>query len=192
MRLFEDIKFTDEQLQPTVDWCKSNTEFSPVITKFNKQKQWTAISIRGYADDMKQIGKGGVLGTTELSNLQNTPLYNELEMDKILDEIPAEKERVRLMKLRAGTKIAKHTDKVDKDIKSGKIIRLHIPVVTNENVVMKSWLKGGIAEFRMAKGECWWLDVSLPHQVDNDSDEDRVHLVVDIYNNNTIQERYFQ
>ena len=49
MRLFEDIKFTDEQLQPTeVDWCKSNTEFSPVITKFNKQKQWTAISIRGY------------------------------------------------------------------------------------------------------------------------------------------------
>ena len=38
MRLFEDIKFTDEQLQPTVDWCKDNTEFSPVITKFNKQK----------------------------------------------------------------------------------------------------------------------------------------------------------
>ena len=145
-RLFEDIKFTDEQLQPTVDWCKSKRSFA-LITKFNKQKQWTAISIRGYADDMKQIGKGGVLGTTELSNLQNTPLYDELEMDKILDEIPAEKERVR-MKLRAGTKIAKHTDKVDKDIKSGKIIRLHIPVVTNENVVMKSWLKGGIAEFR--------------------------------------------
>ena len=45
------------------------------------------ISNRGYADDMKQIGKGGVLGTTELSNLQNTPLYDELEMDKILDEI---------------------------------------------------------------------------------------------------------
>ena len=43
-----------------------------------------------------------------------------------------------------------------------------------------------------SKGECWWLDVSLPHQVDNNSDEDRVHLVVDIYNNDTIQERYFQ
>ena len=61
MRLFEDIKFTDEQLQPAVDWCKSKKEFSPVITKFNKNNQWTAISIRGYADDMKQIGKGGVL-----------------------------------------------------------------------------------------------------------------------------------
>ena len=192
MRLFEDMKFSDEQLQPTVDWCKSNLEFSPVITKFNKQGQWTAISIRGYSDDSSQIGKGGVLGTTEVSGLQNTSLYDELQMDGILDTIPAEKERVRLMKLRAGTKIAKHTDKVDKDIKSGKIIRLHIPVVTNENVVMKSWLNSGIAEFHMAKGECWWLDGSLPHQVDNNSDEDRIHLVVDIFNNDTIKERYFQ
>ena len=53
MRLFEDMKFSDEQLQPTVDWCKSNLEFSPVITKFNKQGQWTAISIRGYSDDSR-------------------------------------------------------------------------------------------------------------------------------------------
>ena len=191
MRLFEDIKFTDDQLQPTVDWCKSNTEFSPVITKFNKQKQWTAISIRGYADDMKQIGKGGVLGTTELSNLQNTPLYDELEMNKILDEIPAEKERVRLMKLEAGTIIAKHTDKVDKDIKTGKIVRLHVPVITHEEVLMTSWLPGGIAEFHMKKGSCWWLDVSQPHKVVNKSDIDRVHLVIDIYNNDVIKEQYF-
>ena len=39
MILFEDIKFTDEQLQPIVDWCESNVNFSPVITKFNKE-QW--------------------------------------------------------------------------------------------------------------------------------------------------------
>ena len=191
MRIFEDISFTDEQLQPIVNWCKSNKEFSPVVTKFNKKNQWTAISIRGYANDMTQIGKGGVLGTTELSNLQNTPLYDELEMDKILDKIPAEKERVRLMKLEAGTIIAKHTDKVDKDIKSGKVVRLHIPVITNKNVKMFSWLSGGLAEFHMAKGECWWLDVSLPHKVENNSETDRVHLVVDIYNNDTIKERYF-
>jgi len=191
MRIFEDISFTDEQLQPIVNWCRSNIEFSPVVTKFNKKNQWTAISIRGYANDMTQIGKGGVLGTTELSNLQNTSLYDELEMDKILDKIPAEKERVRLMKLEAGTIIAKHTDKVDKDIKSGKIVRLHIPVITNKNVKMFSWLSGGLAEFHMAKGECWWLDVSLPHKVENNSETDRVHLVVDIYNNDTIKERYF-
>ena len=192
MKLFNDISYTNEELQPIVDWCEDNRNFSPVITKFNKKNQWTAISIRGYANDMKQIGKGGVLGTTEVSNLQNTPLYDELQMESILDKIPAEKERVRLMRLEAGTIIAKHTDKVDKDIKSGKIVRLHIPIITHDIVMMTSWLPSGIAEFHMAKGECWWLDVSLPHQVDNNSDEDRIHLVVDIFNNDTIKERYFQ
>ena len=192
MKIFEDISFTDEQLQPIVNWCRSNIEFSPVVTKFNKNNQWTAVSVRGYAGTIEQIGKGGVLGTLDdLNKLQNTPLYDELMMDKILDKIPAEKERVRLMKLEAGTIIAKHTDKVDKDIKSGKIVRLHVPVITNKNVKMFSWLSGGLAEFHMAKGECWWLDVSLPHKVENNSETDRVHLVVDIYNNDTIKERYF-
>ena len=175
MILFEDIKFTDEQLQPIVDWCESNVNFSPVITKFNKKEQWTAVSIRGYAGTIEQIGKGGVLGTIDLSELQNTPLYDELQMNKILDAIPAEKERVRLMKLKAG-----------------KIVRLHIPIITTREVKMISWLKGGIAEFHMAKGECWWLDVSLPHKVENDSDIDRVHLVVDIFNNDNIKETYFK
>ena len=192
MRIFEDISCTDEQLQPIVNWCQINIEFSPVVTKFNKNNQWTAVSVRGYAGTIEQIGKGGVLGTLDdLNKLQNTPLYDELMMDKILDKIPAEKERVRLMKLEAGTIIAKHTDKVDKDIKSGKIVRLHVPVITNKNVKMFSWLSGGLAEFHMAKGECWWLDVSLPHKVENNSETDRVHLVVDIYNNDTIKERYF-
>ena len=192
MKVFEDISFTDEELQPIVNWCESNTEFSPVVTKFNKNNQWTAVSVRGYAGSIEQIGKGGVLGTLDdFNKLQNTPLYDELDMDKILDKIPAEKERVRLMKLEAGTIIAKHTDKVDKDIRSGKIVRLHIPVITDENVRMFSWLSGGLVDFHMAKGECWWLDVSSPHKVENNSDIDRVHLVVDIYNNDTIKERYF-
>ena len=83
MRIFEDISFTDEQLQPIVNWCQSNIEFSPVVTKFNKNNQWTAVSVRGYAGTIEQIGKGGVLGTLDdLNKLQNTPLYDELMMDK--------------------------------------------------------------------------------------------------------------
>ena len=191
MRLFEDITYTGEELQPIVDWCKMGEEFSPVVTKFNKDNQWTAISLRGYGKSITQIGKGGVLGTNTDDSLQNTPLYDELEMNKILEKIPAEKERVRLMKLRAGTTIAKHTDKVDKDIRTGKIIRLHIPVITHEKILTTSWLQSGIAEFHMNKGSCWWLDVSLPHKVVNKSDTDRVHLVVDIHNNDVIKEKYF-
>ncbi len=184
------ITYTPKELKPIVTWCEANTEFSPVITKYNKDEHWTAISLRGYSKDIYQIGKGGVLGTDQVDELQDTPLLKELKVHKILEKIPAETERVRLMKLRAGTQIAKHTDKVDKDIKSGKIIRLHIPVITNKKIIMRSWLKDLTAETNMQKGECWWLDVSRAHEVDNNSDVDRVHLVIDIFNNDTIKE-YF-
>ena len=56
---------------------------------------------------------------------------------------------------------------------------------------MTSWLLGGIAEFHMEKGSCWWLDVSQPHKVVNKSDIDRIHLFIDIYNNDDIKEKYF-
>ena len=94
------------------------------------------------------------------------------------------------MKLKAGTKISKHNDRVDKDIKSGKIIRLHIPVITHKKILMKSWLKNLTVETNFKRGECWWLDVSRAHEVNNNSDVDRVHLVIDIFNNDTIRE-YF-
>jgi len=181
-----DIHLSTELLKPIEEWCKNNTEFAPVVTKFNKQGQWTAISLKGYSSDPNQIGKGGVLGTTGVDELQTTPLYDLLNIDKILEHIPAETERVRLMKLKAGTKISKHTDKVDKDIKSGKVVRLHIPVITNNDITMKTWLTEGLVDFKMSKGECWWLDVARPHAVENNSDIDRVHLVIDVYNNENI------
>ena len=115
----------------------------------------------------------------------------KLKVHKILEKIPAETERVRLMKLTAGQTIPKHTDLVDKDIKSGKIIRLHIPVITNKKILMHSWLKNLKVETNMKKGECWWLDVSRPHEVNNKSEIDRVHLVIDIFNNDAIKE-YFK
>ena len=180
------ITFTHEELEPIVTWCEvnKNKEFSPVITKYNKEGHWTAISLRGYSKDIHQIGKGGVLGTDQIDELQDTSLLEELKVHKILEKIPAATERVRLMKLRAGTKISKHTDKVDKDIKSGRIVRLHIPVVTDEDVTMITWLETKVpTEFKMTKGNCYWLDVAKPHAVINDSNLDRIHLVVDVYNN---------
>lgn len=188
MKLFENIKITDNQLQPIVDWCEENKDFAPVVTKYNKKGHWAAISLKGYGSDPKSIGKAGVLGTQTESILQETILYNELNIGSILSIIPAETERVRLMRLKSGAKITKHTDKVDKDIKTGKIIRLHIPVVTEDNIICRSWLSGGIADFHMAKGECWWLDVSRPHEVVNNSMIDRIHLVIDVYNNDTLRE----
>ena len=55
----------------------------------------------------------------------------------ILDKLPCEFERVRFMRLEAGKNIGKHTDKIDKDINFDDIdiIRIHIPIRTNDNVI---------------------------------------------------------
>ena len=184
-----DIQFSDGELQPIVDYCNSDQQYSPVITKYNKKENWKAISIKGFSQDPLGISKPNVLGVGSGGNLQETPLVDRLQIRSILAKIPAMTERVRLMKLEAGTKISKHTDKVDKDIKSRKIIRLHVPVITDDQIKMISWLeKDDPTEFKMKKGECWWLDVSKAHSVLNESDVDRVHLVIDVFVNNYISE----
>jgi len=43
-----------------------------------------------------------------------------------------------------------------------------------------SRLRAGPEEVRMREGELWWFDNRLPHEAWNDSDEDRIHLIVDV------------
>ena len=54
-------------------------------------------------------------------------------------------------------------------------VRLHVPVVTNSKV--EFYLAG--KRVAMDAGECWYLDLSLPHRVQNRGASERVHLVLD-------------
>ena len=40
----------------------------------------------------------------------------------------------------------------------------------------------------MKAGECWYLDVSKAHAVKNLSDIDRIHLVIDVWQNKELGE----
>ena len=178
-----DIQFSDGELQPIVDYCNSEQQYSPVITKYNKKENWKAISIKGFSQDPLVISKPNVLGVGSGGNLQETPLVDRLQIRSILEKIPAMTERVRLMKLEAGTKISKHTDKVDKEIKQGKIVRLHVPLRTNNNVYFYLWEGKKEHCFHLDVGKYYYVDVTAAHAVHNKADMDRLHLVVDCYNN---------
>ena len=129
-----DLPEYKQELNTAVNYLNSLSKYSAVKTKFNKKKQWQAISIRGYSDEVEDILKPGVLKTEGTDKgLRWTHLYEQSELlpiKEILSHIPAEFERVRVMRLRSGTKISKHTDKVDKSIKEGKLVRLHVPLKT--------------------------------------------------------------
>ena len=169
-----------------------NITYSPVKTKYNAKGNWDAISIRGYSDDIGNILKPGVLkSNVKVEPIRWTRLYEEAELlpiKEILSHIPAEFERVRVMRLKAGTTIKKHTDKVDKEIKNGNIVRIHIPLKTSLNVHFYLWEGKEQYHFNLETGKYYYTDVSKPHAVHNKADFDRLHLVVDCYNNPKIKD----
>ena len=170
-------------------------EFKKVKTKYTKGEDWTAISFHGYGSDVLDILKPGVLKSSVKidAKLQYTSLYDEPIMDPIIDilnRLPCSWERVRFMKLVKGKVIGKHSDKIDKDIESGKIVRVHIPIRTNEDVIFTLYenARDKIGqEHNLKTGHFYYTDVSKPHAVRNNSDIDRIHLVVDCHGNSALR-----
>ena len=171
-----------------------NFEFKKVKTKYTKGDDWTALSFHGYGSHPLDILKPGVLKSSVKidTKLQYTTLINLEEMKpilEILDKLPCTFERVRFMKLEAGKVIGKHSDKIDKDITSGKIVRIHVPIRTNEDVIFTLYenTKDKIGqEHNLKTGHFYYTDVSKPHAVQNNSNVDRIHLVVDCVSNSSL------
>ena len=172
-----------------------NTKFSRVKTKYSKGDDWTAISLRGYGEGPLDILKPNVLksGVNEQSKLQDTTLMDTMGFKVIRDVmrmIPAEFERVRLMKIKANSSIGKHSDKIDKDfgLEDGNIVRIHVPIRTNDQVEFYLWEKREKLTNYLQVGHFYYVDVRAPHAVTNNSDVDRIHLVMDVYVNRGIRE----
>lgn len=80
--------------------------------------------------------------------------------------------RSRLMRLAAGAEVSPH---IDFNYHWYTRVRIHIPIVTNPQVIFHC----GDQQRHMQAGECWIFDSWREHRVVNDSDQDRVHLVID-------------
>ncbi len=80
--------------------------------------------------------------------------------------------RSRLMKLAAGFEVAQH---VDFNYHWYSRVRIHIPIITNSKVTFYC----ADQKTNMRAGESWIFNAWRRHRVTNDSDQDRVHLVVD-------------
>ena len=171
-----------------------NTEFSKVKTKYSKGDDWTAISLRGYGPTPLDILKPNVLKSKVKTEtvLQDTSLLEEdgfQVINDILAKIPSTFERVRFMKIKANSGIGKHSDRIDKDfgIEDGNIIRIHVPIRTNDQVEFYLWEGKEKLVNYLEEGHYYYVDVRAPHAVTNNSDVDRIHLVIDVYVNEEIR-----
>ena len=101
-------------------------------------------------------------------------------------------ERVRLLKMNAGSALGRHTDITDRfgGTRDGQITRFHIPLITDPAVVMHTWdFDGRRRTHHLAAGHCYYLDARKPHAVENNSDVNRVHLVVDVVTDATVRDQ---
>jgi len=88
--------------------------------------------------------------------------------------------RARLLRLKAGAAISEHRDFAyfggqRWSFERGRI-RVHIPIVTDGGVMWK--LNG--QNIAMAAGEAWYVNVCLPHSVENRGSIDRINLVLEL------------
>ena len=184
--------YNDTSILNSVAANLDNMDFKKVKTKYAKGG-WDALSLHGYGNHALDILKPGVLKSSVNidTKLQWTTLSVITTMKPILTmlkKLPCEFERVRFMRLEAGKVIGKHTDKIDKDIgfDDGDIIRIHMPIRTNDNVVFTLYEstkdKDG-TEYNLKTGHYYYTDVTKAHAVRNTSDIDRIHLVADCYSN---------
>ena len=80
--------------------------------------------------------------------------------------------RSRLMKLAGNAEVSTH---VDFNYHWYTRVRIHIPIITNENVIFHC----ADEQRQMQAGECWIFNSWRRHRVVNASNEERIHLVLD-------------
>jgi hypothetical protein len=194
-----DFTYSAELLRHDLE--RVNLAWSNHYSYYNDHDSWQALALRGYGGDPCFIIKPLEM-TKEWKRtnedkldwrLEDTALYNDFPAARALVErIPARTQRVRLMRLMPhGGELQRHTDLSDPECGTDddQIMRLHFPIVTNDQVRFESWsLNGDRQRVHMDCGQGYYLDVRKPHTARNDGERPRVHLVVDVYANQAVRE----
>ena len=98
------------------------------------------------------------------------------EIEKVLNCFKSPLARVRFANLSSNFKLKAHVD-----YDPSYITRYHIPLKTNEDCLMCVFDKNGksIKKHLPADGQVYFLNTGLKHWAENNSNENRIHLIVD-------------
>lgn len=91
---------------------------------------------------------------------------------------------VRLLRLAPQSVVKEHTDPTLALEEEKSVIRLTVPILTNEQV--EFYLNDQLVPMEL--GECWYMRLSDPHRVINNGSTERVNLTIDMEPNAWIRE----
>tara|TARA_R110002073_G_scaffold53840_4_gene138855 strand:+ start:61392 stop:61994 length:603 start_codon:yes stop_codon:yes gene_type:complete len=90
---------------------------------------------------------------------------------------------VRLLRLEKGNVVKEHRDVTLGLQEKKSVIRLTIPIIKDENADFYLNNK----RVPMKPGECWYLRLTDPHRVENNSDTDRINITLDMIPNEWVR-----
>jgi hypothetical protein len=110
----------------------------------------------------------------------NYGVFNKLvdgELEKFLNKFNSKITRVRLAWLKGNAEIKPHVD-----YDPSYIVRFHIPLITNDKAKMYILRGNDVAEMHLpADNRVYFFNSGLKHWVKNNSDQGRLHLIVDVH-----------
>lgn len=128
---------------------------------------WSGVALISAVDALTPLSPG------RGQPVQRALWSEDARWHEALRDWPLEIVSARLLRLGPGGCIHEHRDY---DLGGANAdLRLHVPLLSPLGVDF--WLDG--QRIPMTAGECWFLDLSLPHRVDNHSSQPRIHLVLD-------------
>ena len=174
------LSFDPDHLKADLARLQSD-EWIPHFNTRYYEGDWSGISLRAVG------GRAGQLypDPTATDDYADTPILARCPyFQDVLAAFHCPLTSVRLLKLAARSSIREHKD-YKLGFEDGEM-RIHVPVVTNPDVAF--FLAG--EQVIMPEGEAWYLDLNLPHRVENHSDIDRIHLVIDCVVNDWARELF--
>ncbi|MDP4220825.1 MAG: aspartyl/asparaginyl beta-hydroxylase domain-containing protein [Bacteroidota bacterium] len=148
----------------------AGAEWLPHFNTSYYEGDWDGLALRAPGGKLGSIYPGSI-SQKEFADTPWMPHFRSVE--KILETFQCSITSVRFLRLKRGSAIREHSDNA-LSFEDGEV-RLHIPVITNDVIEFKS----NGRRLLMKEGECWYINAGLPHSVENNSEIDRIHLVID-------------
>ena len=167
------LLYSEKRLLEDLVICEKE-QFVDHFNVSNYEGKWESIALQSVGGEAQNI----FANPNEERPYEKTPLLLKCPyFHEIIDSFKCDKESIRLLRLRANSKIKVHKDH-NLSYEDG-YFRIHIPIKTNPAV---SFVIND-EKVPMGVGECWYGNFNLPHWVHNNGDSDRVHLVMDCIRN---------
>ncbi len=176
------LRFDSAQLQGDLDGVERG-EWANHYNERDFGGLWQGAALRSANGSARDINAGPP-GPAEFAD---TPLLARCPyITRVLAEFRCPLKSVRLLSLAAGSFIREHSDHA-LGYEDGEI-RIHIPIRTNPGV--EFYVCG--ERLLLEEGECYYINVNLPHRVNNRGAAARVHLVIDAAVNDWVRELFYR